>query len=95
MKAFYDFKLNKRLAIVEVKYGLSLSQIVVFFPSGSVGCRCSFWSDVACRQEPLEGLCSKLSESCTLILMSHQVSPLILSSSIVLENADDKRQQDP
>ena len=56
----------KRCRFVEVKNGLSLSQIVAFFPSGSVGCRCSgtrvsrhflqFWSDVACRQEPLEGL---------------------------------------
>ena len=56
----------------QVKNGLSLSQIVAFFPSGSVGCsRCSgtrlslhflqFWSDVACRQEPLEGLVYALS----------------------------------
>ena len=41
-------------------------KLSLFFPSGSVGCRCSgtrlslnflkFWSDVACHQEPLEGL---------------------------------------
>ena len=56
----------KRCRFVEVKNGLSLSQIVAFFPSGSVGCRCSgtrlsllflqFWSNVACHQEPLQGL---------------------------------------
>ena len=62
----------KRCRFVKVKNGLSLSQIVAFFPSGSVGCsRCSgtrlslhflqFWSDVACRQEPLEGLVYALS----------------------------------
>ena len=56
-------------------YGLRqmmLSQIVAFLPSVSVGCRCSgtrlslhfkqFCSDVACRQNPLEGLTNGLAE---------------------------------
>ena len=50
----------------EIKNELSLSQMVDFFPSGSVGVRRSrtrlslhflqFWSDFACRQKPLKGL---------------------------------------
>ena len=57
---------NFKMLFCQIKNRLSLLQIVTFFLSVSVGCRCSatrlllhflqFWSDATCRQNPLEGL---------------------------------------